>query len=80
MAGVVFVTLLTGGLHNGDAYTDNVVNWVTQLQCHGVPNSSILILVATSTRPDDHATVSGLGVRVRRVPVIYTPTGTFRAD
>ena len=80
MAGVVFVTLLTGGSYKGIQYVDNVVNWVKQLQCHGVPNASILLLVADSASSKENAAVSGLGVPLRHVPTINTPAGDMGPD
>ena len=78
VAGVVFVTLLSGSSYHGVPYTTNVMNWVKQLQCHGVPNSSILVLVADSVSPADNAVVAELGVPLRHVPTIETPAGDAR--
>lgn len=77
-AGVVFVTLLSGGSYHGVPYATNVLNWVKQLQCHGVPNASILVLVADSVSANDNAVVAGLGVPLRHVPTIETPAGDAR--
>mmetsp|Transcript_32891 Transcript_32891/g.86088 ORF Transcript_32891/g.86088 Transcript_32891/m.86088 type:complete len:243 (-) Transcript_32891:21-749(-) len=78
VTGVVFVTLLSGGSYHGVSYTQNVVNWVKQLRCHGVPDSSILVLVADSVKPEEHAAMAALRVPLRHVPTVVTPAGDAR--